>query len=367
MGQPFGGGQAAVEVAVAAVPLAVVLGAALYLRGQYRRYGHPRGGPGLFTLTALVTGIGLAAYAVWPLPASVDGLCADASGGGWPGSEGAAGAGDLPALREAAPALALFLLVGLLARHRFRRGLVTTLLVGAALAGAVVGLRASGVLGLYPCAYADASPALALLGAAATPVGWLVARWAFRSRLGGFARGWPAAVPDRGVPGPGRRLTGALVDLGLWWFGAATLAALLYALGAVDPGAGTRTAALLCLAAALAVAAPHTRRDRATPGGASVRLALGEHGSPRPAAHWRVLARTCLLQGPVAVLVALDLPWYALAVLAVHASSALVRPDRAGVADLLCGVRVRTRATLDGGLPTRLVRYAEPREGVPVG
>ncbi|WP_047872121.1 hypothetical protein [Nocardiopsis sp. RV163] len=352
MGQPLGGGPLAVEAAVAGVPLLVVCAAALYLSLQYRRYGRPHGWPGLCTAAALATGVGLAAYAVWPLPASADGLCAAPLGGGRSGRE------LLPEPGESG-VLALFLAVGLLARHRFRRGAALTVLLGAALAAAVVTVRATGLLGLYPCAYAGAPAGLVAWGAVATLLGWLLARWALPP---GYARGWPAAVADRAVPGPVRRLTGALIDLGLWWFGAVALAVCAQALGAPGPGSGARTTALLCLGGALALVPALARRDRATPGAASVRLALCERGYPAPAARLRVLARTCLLQGPVVVLVALGLPWYALAVAAAHASSALVRPDGAGVADLLCGVRVRTRAALDGALPSRLVRYSAPRE-----
>ncbi|NKY98476.1 hypothetical protein [Nocardiopsis alborubida] len=351
MGQPLDGRPVAVEAAVAGVPLLVVCAAALYLGLQYRRYGRPHGWPGLCTAAALATAAGLAAYAVWPLPASVDGLCVDPSGDGW------SGPGTLPASGAEAGPLALFLAVGLLARHRFRRGAAVTVLTGAALAAAVVAVRATGLLGLYPCAYAGAPSGLVAWGAAATLLGWLLARWALPP---GYARGWPAAVADRAVPGPVRRLTGALLDLGLWWFGAAALAVLAHALGVAGPGTGTRTAALSCLVAVLLAIPALARRDRATPGAASVRLALRERGHPAPAARWRVLTRICLLQGPVAVLLALGLPWYALAVAAVHVSSVLVRPDGAGVADLLCGVRVCTRATLDGALPSRLVRYSAP-------
>lgn len=124
MGQPTGGGALAVEAAVAGVPLLVACAAALYLSLQYRRYGRPHGWPGLCTAAALATGAGLAAYAVWPLPASVDGLCADPLGGGRSDRE------LLPAPGEAG-ILALFLAVGLLARHRFRRGAAFTVLLGA--------------------------------------------------------------------------------------------------------------------------------------------------------------------------------------------------------------------------------------------
>jgi hypothetical protein len=363
MGQPFGGGQTAIDVAVAAVPLLVVLGAGLYLRGQHRRYGRRHGWPGRLTTAALVTGVVLVLYAVWPLPEHADGLCAldPAAAGARPGS---ALPWQAPAdtLRAMALAFALFLPVGLLARWRFRRGWPLTLAVGTALAASVALLRATGLLGLYPCPYADTSAVLVALGAAGTLVGWLLARWALPLWPNGPARGWPAALPDRLTPDLGRRMYGALLDLGLWWYGAATLVALLTAYDVVRPTTGdeVRTAALLGLAAVFALVLPHLRRDRATLGAAAVHLALTEPAAPLPAARWRVLVRTLLLQVPVVLLVALGLPWGVLAVVAVHGSTAVVRPDNAGLADLLCGVRVRTRSLLDGGLPDRLVRYAAP-------
>jgi len=359
MGRPFGGGQAAIEVALAVVPLLVVAGAALYLRGQHRRYGWPHGWPGTLTTAALVTGAALAAYAVWPLPASVDGLCTGGPGGAAGGAAHTAGSSAL--------AFGLFVPVGLLARYRFRRGPVATLLAGAALAASVGAVRATGVLGLYPCVYAPASPRLVALGVAGVLAGWLAARLLLPLWPGGLARGWPVAVPDRVAPGLGRRLAGTLLDLGLWWFGSAALVALLHAYGVVGPGQDgrVRTVVFLGLAFVCAVALPQLRRDRATPGRAAVGLGLGGRGLPRPASRRRVLLRTLLLQVPAAVLLTLGLPWAALAVVAAHAAGALVRPDGAGLADLLCGVRVRTRSTLDGGLPSRLVRYSEPREGAP--
>ena len=365
MGQPFGGGQAAIDVAVAAVPLLAVIGAALYLRGRHRRYGRQYGWPGRLTTAALATGAGLVLYAVWPLPANADGLCAlDPSVAGprpgsvlpWPA--------PADTLRATGTAFGLFLPVGLLARWRFRRGWVFTLFLGTGLAAAAALARVTGLLGLYPCAYADTSPLLVALGAAGTLTGWLLARWVLPLWPTGLARGWPAALPDRLVPDLGRRMSGALLDLGLWWYGTATLVALLRAYEVVRPTAvdQVRIAALLGCAAVFALVLPHLRRDRATLGAAAVHLALTAPAAPRSADRRRVLVRTLLLQVPVVLLVAVGPAWGALVVVALHGSTAVVRPDRAGLIDLVCGVRVRTRSLLDGGLPDRLVRYAAPVE-----
>lgn len=355
-GGPFGGGQTAIEVATAALPLLVVVGALWFLGGQHRRYGPIRGWSGQLTIASVVSGAGLALYAVWPLPASVDGLCSQVV------EPGADPSGGLPELRTAAVAFAVLLPAGFLARHRFRRGFAATLAAGSALALAVGAVRATGVLGLYPCAFAATSWLLVGLGVAGVAVGWLLARWVLPLWPGRPLRGWPAAVPDRAVPGLFRRLLGSLLDLGLWWYGAAALVALMYAFGAVRPGGDDPVLAvtLLALVAVFAVFLPQLRRDRCTPGSAAVRLALSERGFPRPAARWRALVRALLVPVPVAVLVTSGLPWIALVVVVVHASTAVVRQDKAGVADLVTGVRIVTRSAVDGGLPDRLVRYREP-------
>lgn len=351
MGQPFGGGQAAIDVAVAAIPLAMVIGAALYLNGQHRRYGRLVGWPGRLTLAALLAGFGLVAYAVWPLPTSADGLC--------------------PVVPEPAPpldarsallALGVFLPVGLLARARFRRGFPVTLALGAALALAVAVVRATGVLGLYPCAYNPGAPGLLAVAVGGVALGWLLARWVPALWPFGPHRSWPGAIPDHADADLTRRTLGTLCDLGLWWFGGALIVALLHAYGMIRPGTEeeVRTATLLGVALVWALFPPLLRRDRCTLGRAALRLALTERSRADPATRGRVLARALLLQIPVAVLIALGLGWWALGALLAHVSVALVRPDHVGTVDLLCGTRVRTRATIDGEPPRRLVRYSPP-------
>ncbi|WP_116243855.1 antibiotic resistance protein VanZ [Nocardiopsis sp. FIRDI 009] len=360
MVQPFGGGQAVVEVAVAAVPLLVTLGVALALGGQHRRYGAVHGWSGQLTMAAVLTGTGLAAYAVWPLPAFVDGLCspfAEAVPPTWPEPPHPA---HTP--RSLLLGCAVLVPVGFLGRYRFRLGLWRTLALGTALAAAVHAVRATGLLGVYPCAYAPTSPLVAGLGVVGVLVGWAAARWLLPLWPGGPARGWPSAVADRAAPAPSRRMLGALLDLGTWWYGSATLIALARLFGPLDPRAGeaVATAVPLGLAAVLGLLVPLARRDRCAPGSAALRLALAERGRPLPAARWRVLSRTLLFQAPVVVSLTLGHWWIALAVVAVHGSTLVVRRDRVGLADLVCGVRVRTRSTLDGGLPDRLVRYRPP-------
>ncbi|MEV2276223.1 antibiotic resistance protein VanZ [Nocardiopsis sp. NPDC049922] len=360
MAQPLGGGQAAVDVAVVAVPLLFVAGTALALGGQHRRYGLVRGWSGQLTVASLLSCVGVVAYAVWPLPAFVDGLCS--SPGGGVRSEPTDWSHPAHAPRELLLGCAVLLPVGFLARERFRLGLGTTLALGGALASAASAVRATGLLGVYPCAYATTSPLVAGLGVVGVLLGWVLARWLPPLRPGGPVRGWPSAVADRAAPEPSRRALACLLDLGLWWYGAATLTAVARLFGLVRPAEGeaVRTLVLFGTAFVFGLVVPLLRRDRCTPAAVLLRLALSERDRPRPAARWRVLLRALLLHAPVTALVALGWPWAALAVALVHVSTAVVRRDRAGAADLVCGVRVRTRSTLDGGLPDRLVCYRPP-------
>ncbi|MDA0567967.1 VanZ family protein [Streptomonospora sp. S1-112] len=364
MGGDLTGGSAAAQLAFAGAALAIALGSAGFLRRQHRRYGRLAGWPGQVTAAVLATGIGLAAYAVWPLPPGTDGLCAP--DGGAPAHPRPLAA--LTALPPAHAALAAGVLVplGLLLRYRYRRGVLAAVAVCAAVAAAVEAVQYTALLGAYPCAYRTAALDDVLLGAAGGLAGWLLGLAADRV----LPRSWPGALADALPPALGRRLLGHLLDVAVCWSAATAAAALLTALPvpgravalAADPLRDTLFAAL---AAVFAVAVPLLRRDRATPGRAALYLALAGAGAPRPAGRPRVLARAALVWLPVGGLLVAGLPWWTLAVAALHGSTAVVRRDRAGLFDLVAGTRTTTRAALLGGLPDRLMRYTRRAEPAP--
>ncbi|WP_017618665.1 VanZ family protein [Nocardiopsis gilva] len=344
------------------VALGILLGAALFFARHHQRYGPMRGWPGQVTLITVLVGVGLAVYAVYPLPRGVDGLCA-ISGGSAPLFTPLAVVRSAPVSWPAAAHIALaagvYVPVGLLARYRYRRGAVVTVAFGLLLALLVEVVQLTGVLGLYPCAYRVAAVDDVVLGGLGVLVGWLVGIAAVRW----LPRPWPGATADMMPPPISRRVLGHGLDLGLWWFGAGTLAALAVAVGALPrhAGAAATDVALVALAALFGLALPLLRRDRCTPGRASVHLALAGLGRPRPAERWRVLLRSALLYTPVTVLFVLDLQWWALAVPALHGLPAMTRRDQTGLFDLIAGARVVTRGAVSGGLPRKLVRYSAPR------
>ncbi|MFC7327611.1 VanZ family protein [Marinactinospora rubrisoli] len=345
-------------LAVPAAVLAVLLVVAGFLAHQHRRYGRFGGWSGQVGTAVPATGCGLAGYAVWPLPAGT--VCA----AGAAAPVGGIGRTVLPpdpdTLLRAAVIAAVFLPVGLLARHRYRSGWVRAIALGLALAAVVEVVQYSGVFGLAPCAYRVAALDDVLLAGLGTLLGWSAARLPERW----LPRGWPAAVPDLLPPGGYRRLLGHTLDVALCWSGGALLAAMSSAVGLIPEAdaEALRPAMFGGLLVAVGVLVPLLRRDRCTPGRAAVHLALSDSGPPRPAARRRVLARALPCYLPAAALVALGQVWWALLLPAAHACCALVRPDRAGLLDLLAGTRVVTRTMVaGGGLPAAQVRHVPPR------
>ncbi|GAB3453494.1 hypothetical protein GCM10027570_32710 [Streptomonospora sediminis] len=355
---------AAAEPAACAVALAAVLGAMGFLRRQYRRFGRLAGWSGRVTLALPVLGIGLLAFAVYPLPAPAAGTC---TGGGVPpvpvpletfaAPAAQAGAGA----RHTAAAAAVLLPVGLVLGYRYRRGLLVSAGLCALLAAAIEAVQLTGALGAYPCPYRTAAADDVLLGALGGLLGRLLAPAAKRL----LPRARPGAVADFLPPDAGRRVLGRALDLAVCWYGACAAEA---AAAALAPAAATalvapgqvRNAALAVLVLVCGAAVPMLRRDRATPGQAACRLALSAIRPQRPAARPRVLLRGVLSYVPVAVLLGAGLGWWAPVVAVLHGSCALVRSDRAGLFDLVARTRVTTRAGLVGGLPDELVRYAGP-------
>ncbi|MFC6005182.1 VanZ family protein, partial [Streptomonospora nanhaiensis] len=220
MGGDLTGGSAAAQLAFGGAALAVALCSAGFLRRQHRRYGRLAGWPGQVTAAVLATGIGLAAFAVWPLPTGLDGLCAP-HGGAPAHPDPLSLAASAPPERTALAAGA-FVPLGLLLRYRYRRGAPTAVLLCAAAAAAIEGLQYTALLGAYPCAYRTAAADDVLLGAAGGLAGWLLGLAATRL----LPRAWPGALADVLPPALGRRLLGHLLDLAVCWCGATTAAAL---------------------------------------------------------------------------------------------------------------------------------------------
>ncbi|QVQ54288.1 RDD family protein [Spiractinospora alimapuensis] len=321
--------------------------AACYLGVEHRRYGRLGGWPGKVTRAVPIVAAGGAVFVVWPV-------------GGCVGGTGA-GTGTVGNVLTSLVLGVLAMAVGFLSWHRYRRGVLVTLLVGggvglvAALARAEASPACTGVvadLGADPMV--SATPALVGLlgGALGAGLGWAVAR--FTNQW--LPRGWPGAVPDWGTPTLSRRLLAVGIDLAIWWSAATLLAELLRGTSLARPA----TVALVGCAVVLGLVLPQVTTGRATIGRLATGLALqrAEETAPRV----RVVVRGLLFYGPVVALFSLGLPMWSLVVLAVHAAPALVHPERAGLLDLVTGLRVATRFSIEGRPPTRMVLLRLPDE-----
>lgn len=282
--------------------------------------------------------------------------------------------------------VALLVPFGVYLRRWFRRGLLSTVLLGLTLSLAFEVTQLTGVFGLYPCAYRtfDVDDLMAnTLGAA---VGWLIAPLVVllprrRGSDDEIGAAGAATVPRRGVADLIDLLLGVAVTAGL------SLLALLAhdRWPGVVPGSDSWVLDLAVIVVGFGIPLVVVPRmgGGATPGKGAVRMRIVRAGSPagRRPGLVRLTARAAVLWGPLllpvlvldlvdpavasttvgaslllALLVGLPVGWVLLVVLVVVA-----RADDRGPADLVAGTAViavpggtippAARAAADGTRP----------------
>lgn len=207
--------------AIAAVLIATVLAVVLfvpYIAAQYRRRGTVGARRVVLAFALLVYVGALGAYTLLPLPASTD-ACVGVGTQLTPfqfvadiARESQGGAVPLwsnPALLQVILNVALFAPLGVFARVLFERGIVVSVLLGAAASLLIEFTQLTGVWFLYPCSYRIfdvddliANSLGAVIGVAVAPaLRWLAGTESRRTR------GEPRPVTA------GRRLLGMLCDL----------------------------------------------------------------------------------------------------------------------------------------------------------
>lgn len=302
----MGGFSVSALLAVLGGLLIVLLGFVPYLAWSYRRRGRFGAGHALLVGCTAVYALALWTYTILPLPDPAL-VCADPS---VPQLRPLQFLGDLAAARRAGGSggevllqvglnVLLFVPLGMVLRHLFRRGFVVTVLLGLAVSALVELTQLTGTWGLYPCAYRLADVDDLLANTTGAGLGFLVAPVL---RL----------VPGQGVADPAdpqpvtglRRVLGMVADVLLVEIGGVLLwlplGAVLLSSGAMSraevAGAeGIRTALTLLVAAVLLVVLPLVGHG-ATPGQRIV-LLRPQDDAGRPPSVGRRLTRAAVGSG----------------------------------------------------------------------
>jgi glycopeptide antibiotics resistance protein len=197
------------------------------LRGAYTRYGRLPAVPTITGLGALLYGVGLVAFTLFPIPADSAAAC---EGGDrawrWSPLQSFGDSLDVISAEGVVPFLTsgtflqvvmnvvFFLPLGALLGWRTRRPLWSAALLGLGASMAIELTQGTGVWGLYDCAYRLADAQDLLTNTTGAVLGW----FAGRHLLGRVP--WPDRVPVAGfrdpgndVPTVGRRLVAVLTDV----------------------------------------------------------------------------------------------------------------------------------------------------------
>ncbi|MBY8850040.1 VanZ family protein [Saccharothrix longispora] len=347
------------EAVIAVVLFALLLPVAVlpWVHRQYRLHGRLRGWSAFVAAAGAFYGCGLVAFTLFPLPVVTPGFCDgrplraywqlrplasldDIAGVGY--------APTSPQFLQVALNVALFVPLGFLLAHRFRRGPVTAAAIGFAVSLGVETVQGTAVFGLYPCPYRIADVDDLITNTAGAVLGWVLARTAGRS----LPPAVPEPVADTGPPGLPRRAAaflGDLLTLALLQVGA-RLVLVLAEGGAPGVWADRAVGVLVPLVSVLAV--PLLRADRATPGQVAFHLALVDARIGGRAPARAAVLRFLVWWLPVLLLLQAGHGGHVVLAAGLVGLAARARADRRSPLGLLSGTRTTTRAAGAGAVRT---------------
>ena len=318
-----------------------------FLAVVYRRYRYPAPGP---TLLAAATGLyacSLIAFTTFPLPEAPEGFCTERrTVDYWQLAPGSSVGDVLDRYREVGLASTLtsgvflqvsfnvvfFMPLGFLVAYWLRRSLGVALLVWLVTSLLIEATQGTGLWGVYPCPYrlADVDDLITNTGGAL--IGWTIGALAWRLL--------PLNDPPRRVdldrPTVRRRVLAAGLDvivLVVIVFTADVLLAFLEASRGVDVDTLDPwfSAVQYTVGALLLLVVPLLGADRATPGQATVLLALASRDGPERARLTSVVIRFLVRWLPILIWGAPAIAVVALVELVVVAA----RKDRASLTGLI--------------------------------
>lgn len=331
-----------------------------WISRQYTRFGRLSGWPGLLSVATIAYACAIVAFTLFPIPRITAEFCE---------VHGVAEHIQLVPLRSFLKAadqfgqvgifagltsfttlqivfnVVFFVPLGFLLGHRWRKGLVTTLLLGLGLSLLIETTQGTAVWGLFPCPYRVAEADDLITNTTGAMFGWLLA-YSLRHRL---PDPQPPPVLDLERPGLVRRTGAVLIDvLVLFEVILVTVVVSILAIEVLGLTIDTQTglvdlvlgAIQIGIALLLTVLIPSRRSDRDTPGSSSVHIGVVTmDGSPARLPH--LLVRAAFRYLPLMVV---GLPWlaYGLADLVV----AGMRSDRRTLTDLVSATEMATRSSI---------------------
>ena len=298
-----------------------------FVSRQFTRFGRFAGWPAIVSLSVLLYGCSLVAFTLFPLPDFSDpAYCMkQASVDHWQlvpfaslddvtavyASDGVLAMLTSRAFLQVAMNVVFFLPLGFLLAYRSRRSLGFAALASLGVSLSIELTQGTGLWGLAPCPYRLADVDDLMTNTAGGILGWFVG-FAARRLLPDPT---PQSVPDPGPPGPGRQAAAVLLDVQVFALAQVGVQLALVVFERIrrttttldddivdDPSSVPFSVSMLLVTVALFVVFPLLRKDRATPGMASVHLALVRiDDSGERARWWAVMIRWAIRWLPVVV------------------------------------------------------------------
>lgn len=285
-----------------------------FVSRQYSRFGRFAGWPALVSAAVALYGSALIAFTMFPLPDFDNGYCdAHAGKSSWQltplaslddVSAYAADNGLLATLTsgvflQVLMNVAFFLPLGFFLAYRSRRSLPFAFVVSLGTSLIIELTQGTGLWGIAECPYRLADIDDVITNTSGGVIGWFIGL-ALRRVL---PDPLPRREPDPGPPGPVRQAVGVLLDLqvyvvvqvGLFVIATATIGSRVDLNARYGFGVMVTAVTLI-----LFVIIPMMRKDRASPGLASVHLAVVRKADDgRPAQLWSIVVRWIVRWLPV--------------------------------------------------------------------
>lgn len=342
-----------------------------FVSRQFTRYGRFAGWPAIVSLFVILYTCSLVAFTLFPLPDFSDpAYCAkQATIDHWQ-LEPFASLDDVTAVYASDGLLAMltsqaflqvsmnvvfFLPLGFLLAYRSRRSLAFAALASLGVSLSIELTQGTGLWGLAPCPHRLADVDDLMTNTAGGILGWFIGLVARRV----LPDPTPHPVPDPGPPGPGRQAAAVLLDVQVFALVQVGVQLALVVFDRItktqstideeivdDPSSLPFSISILLVTFGLFVLFPLLRKDRATPGMASVHLALVRiDDSGERAPWWAVTIRWTIRWLPVVLFGVVAL----VVILPIEALTAWRSTARRSLTALITRSALVTRQHLVGG------------------